>query len=135
MGVVPMGVRPDGQMELPENLEEAGWYRFGPRPGAEAGSAVIAGHVDSHEQGIGPLAKIREALPGDQVLVFGADGSTGLFQVVSVERIAKAGLPLDEVFRRDGAPVLRIVTCGGEYSGKARSYLDNVVVTATQVTQ
>ena len=130
-----MGVRPDGQMDLPEQLDAAGWYKFGPRPGARAGSAVIAGHVDSHQEGVGPLAKLREARPGDQVLVSGADGSTMAFQVISVEQIAKTGLPLDEVFRRDGAPVLRIVTCGGEYSGKARSYLDNVVVTATQVPQ
>ena len=41
--VVPVGVDPDGDMEVP-GAREVGWYRFGSRPGDE-GSAVLAAHV------------------------------------------------------------------------------------------
>jgi hypothetical protein len=33
--VVPVGLRPDGAMEVPE-VDRAGWYRLGPRPGSAA---------------------------------------------------------------------------------------------------
>jgi hypothetical protein len=43
--VVAVGLQPDRTMVVPE-VEQAGWYELGPRPG-EAGPAVIVGHVDS----------------------------------------------------------------------------------------
>jgi Sortase domain len=43
--VVAVGLRADGAMEVPD-VDLAGWYRPGPRPG-ERGPAVIVGHVDS----------------------------------------------------------------------------------------
>jgi hypothetical protein len=57
----PVGVAPDGQMALPDDVDRVGWYRFGPAPGA-AGSAVLAGHVDDAEQGLGALAALRDVL-------------------------------------------------------------------------
>jgi hypothetical protein len=54
--VEPVGIRDDGQMALPDDVDRLGWYRFGPVPGAE-GSAVLAGHVDDAEQGLGALAR------------------------------------------------------------------------------
>lgn len=43
--VDPVGVRNDGQMAIPDDVDRVGWYRFGPVPGSD-GSAVLAGHVD-----------------------------------------------------------------------------------------
>jgi hypothetical protein len=44
---------------------------------------------------------------------------------------AKAALWLDALFRRDGDPVLQVVTCGGEYVREPWAvYQDNIVVTA-----
>jgi hypothetical protein len=47
-----------------------------------------------------------------------------------VERVAKAELPLDQIFARDGAPRLTLVTCGGAFNRATSGYTDNVVVTA-----
>ena len=65
--VDPVGVEPDGQMTLPADVDRVGWYRFGPAPGDD-GSAVIAGHVDDREQGLGALAPLRDAAVGDEVV-------------------------------------------------------------------
>ena len=124
-----VGVSRDGQMAIPEDVDRIGWYRFGPAPGA-AGSAVIAGHVDDAEQGLGVLARLRTAAPGDEILVTAADGSTTRWRVVSREVITKAALPLAELFRRDGAPRLTLITCGGPFLPEYSSYRDNVVVVA-----
>lgn len=38
-----MGLTDDNDIEAPPTNDDAGWYRYGTRPGNE-GSAVIAGH-------------------------------------------------------------------------------------------
>jgi hypothetical protein len=69
VAVVPTGVDTDGQMTLPERVDYVGWYGFGPAPGVAAGSAVLAGHVDSRVYGIGPLSRLSAATRGDEVVV------------------------------------------------------------------
>lgn len=127
--VDPVGVESDGQMTVPAEVDRVGWYRFGPAPGAE-GSAVLAGHVDSWDQGLGALAPLREAAVDDEVQVTDAAGTTTRWRVVSRELLEKEALPLDTVFARTGAPRLVLVTCGGEYLPDLRSYRENVVVVA-----
>jgi sortase family protein len=127
--VEPVGVRDDGQMALPEDVDRLGWYRFGPVPGA-AGSAVVAGHVDDREQGLGALAPLREAGAGDEVVVTDAAGGTTRWRVVSRELVEKQALPLDRLFGRDGPSRLVLVTCGGPFLPEYGGYRDNVVVVA-----
>lgn len=52
------------------------------------------------------------------------------FRVETVEQLGKERLPLDELFARDGPPVLRLVTCAGEWDPVAGAYEDNLVATA-----
>jgi sortase (surface protein transpeptidase) len=125
----PVGVAADGRMELPADVSRVGWYRFGPVPGAP-GSAVLAGHVDDAEQGLGALARLREADPGDEVLVTDAAGAATRWLVVARELVTKRELPLAALFARGGAPRLVLVTCGGPFLPEYRSYRDNVVVVA-----
>ncbi|MGY1697847.1 class F sortase [Geodermatophilus sp. SYSU D00814] len=127
--VDPVGTAPDGQMALPDDVERAGWYRFGPAPGAP-GSAVVAGHVDDAEQGLGAMAALRGTEPGDEVVVTDAAGAVTRWRVVSRELLDKQALPVDALFRRDGPPRLTLVTCGGPFLPEVGGYRDNVVVVA-----
>lgn len=38
MAVVPVGVTDTGEMALPESVQQAGWYRYGPGPGDDRGT-------------------------------------------------------------------------------------------------
>ena len=131
--VEPVGVRDDGQMDLPDDVDRLGWYRFGPVPGAE-GSAVLAGHVDDADQGLGALAPLRDAEPGAQVGVTDAAGTATRWRVVSREVIGKQALPVDRLFARTGEPRLVLVTCGGPFLPDVGGYRDNVVVVAEPLT-
>jgi Sortase domain len=127
--VEPAGVAGDGQMALPEDVDRLGWYRFGPVPGGP-GSAVIAGHVDDLEQGLGALAPLREVAVGEQVEVTDGAGTATRWRVVSRTLVHKPELPLGELFGRIGPPRLVLMTCGGEFLRAQRSYRDSVVVVA-----
>jgi len=124
-----VGVEADGQMTVPAEVDRVGWYRFGPAPGA-AGSAVIAGHVDSRTQGLGAMAPLREAAVGDEVVVTDAAGGVTRWRVVSRELLSKQVLPVDRIFSRDGPPRLTLITCGGPFLPELGRYRDNVVVVA-----
>jgi len=128
--VVDVGVDDKGEMAVPEDVRTVGWYRFGPGPGAAAGSAVLSGHVDDRVQGRGAFYRLPELATGNLVEVDLADGTRLRYRVRTVERVAKSDLPVDRIFARDGNPTLTLVTCGGNFDWTTRRYRENVVATA-----
>lgn len=129
--VNPVGVNDrTGEFDVPPSVDQVGWYRYGPGLEAATGSVVIAGHVDSAEQGKGAFFRLRELDRGDTLTVAGADGRDRRYRVVAREEYAKTKIPLDRYFARDGRPRLTLITCGGPFDPKTRHYRDNIVVTA-----
>lgn len=120
-----------GALQVPEDPARAGWYSQGVAPGGD-GPAVIVGHVDSY-RGPGIFAGLRALRAGQRISVRREDGSTAVFAVESVETFAKRDFPTERVYRGDGRPALRLVTCGGEFDRRAKSYVSNVVVFAVPV--
>ncbi|MCF6524526.1 class F sortase [Streptomyces sp. JJ36] len=127
--VVPVGVADDGTVRVPAEPRQAGWYRFGPAPGAERGSAVLVGHVDSRTGELGALAALYEVRPGDGVRVARDGGPELRYTVTARATVEKDALPA-AVFRRAGPPVLTLVTCAPPYDPERGGYQRNLVVTA-----
>lgn len=130
--VVPVGLAPDGSMEVPD-VHESGWWTLGPKPG-ERGAAVVIGHVDF--AGVpGALGRIGQLHPGDLVIVKDASGVERTFATDSVTQIPKnqyAARTVPLVFGPVPDVELRIVTCSGTVVD--HSYLDNTVLSAHLVT-
>jgi hypothetical protein len=128
--VDPVGVTRNGLLQLPDDVDHIGWYRFGPAPGQPQGSAVLAGHVDSWNQGLGALSRLRSIEPGQPIAVTDAAGQLTRWRVVTRQLVVKRQLPLRELFTRSGPPRLVLLTCGGPFDERLRSYRDNLVVVA-----
>jgi LPXTG-site transpeptidase (sortase) family protein len=131
--VVPVGVTKDGSMELPDTVRKAGWYRFGATPSSTVGTTVIAAHVDTRKEGLGPFARLSSVRDGDQITVRDARGRTTEYQVTTRRQIRRTALPVDKLFTRDGRPRLVLITCGGAYDADS-GYADNLVIIAEPVT-
>ena len=123
-----LGVDGAGALQPPDDFGRAGWFPASPVPG-DVGPAVIAGHVDSY---VGPAVffRLRELAAGDEVLVDRSDGTTARFTVTAAHRYPKDAFPTQEVYGPTARAELRLITCGGAFDRTARSYLDNVEVTA-----
>ena len=134
MPVDPVGVAEDGSMEIPDDADRAGWYRFGPAPADPVGATVLAAHVDSWTTGIGPFSRLRDVTPGARVEVTTADGVVHVYVVREVTQVPKQDAPVEQWFDRDGASRLVLVTCGGAFDREVGHYADNVAVTADPVT-
>lgn len=128
----PAGVAPDGQMALPDSPRRLAWYRFGAAPLSARGATVLGGHVDTLEDGVGPLAQLVSLRPGDRVEVV-AGRRTVTYRVSTVARVPKSRLDAAEVFSRTGLPRLHLLTCGGAYLADRGGYQDNVVVVARPI--
>lgn len=126
----PLGLDRRGRLEPPA-YGRAGWYAAGPEPG-EPGAAVIAGHLDS-ATGPDVFAGLAQARRGHRVLVDLRDGTVAAFRVVGTGRFAQREFPTDLVYADVRRPLLRLITCGGEYDEAMGRYLDNVVVFAVSV--
>ncbi len=128
--LMTLGKNPDGTLEVPplSRVDEAGWYRLGPTPGA-TGPAVIVGHVDSKE-GPGVFFRLGDLRPGDTVKVSRQDGAQATFSVDSLESVRKDSFPTAKVYGMTDFPGLRLITCGGTFDRGSGHYLDNVIVYA-----
>jgi LPXTG-site transpeptidase (sortase) family protein len=119
-----------GSLTPPHDFAKAGWYADGTVPG-EAGPAVIAGHVDSHN-GPAVFFRLNELKVGSTIEVTRADRVV-TFKVLAVKRYPKAEFPTNEVYAPTPNAQLRLITCGGAFDSSRRSYVDNVVVYAVAV--
>ena len=133
---VPVGLEPDGAMEIPRDVATIGWYEPGEGVGVapgQIGTAVLAGHVDSRTQGAGAFYFLRDLAVGDAITIEHADGTASEWLVTEVIQYPKDELPIDEVFVWTGPPRLALITCGGAFDWTVRSYTDNIVVHAEPV--
>ncbi len=126
--LVRLGINPDKTLEVPKKYADAGWYTGRSRPG-EPGPAIIAGHYDSLE-GPAVFYKLHELRNGDKIEVLLADGTAQRWIVDRVQHYAKDKFPTNEVYGKTSRPALRLITCGGVFDVRRRSYNDNVVVYA-----
>jgi hypothetical protein len=127
--VRPTGVADDGSMELPGTVRRAGWYRYSALPGSRVGTTVIAAHVDTRAEGLGPFARITDVRRGDRVVVTDRGGGEHRYRVEYRRLVNRTRLPVDDLFDRNGAPRLVMITCGGAYDAR-NGYHDNIVVAA-----
>jgi sortase (surface protein transpeptidase) len=123
-----LDVGTDGVLAVPKNYASAGWWSGGPKPGAD-GAAVIVGHVDSRK-GPAVFFRLRSLKAGDEIVVHRVDNTEVTFVVDAIRQYEKETLPTRTVYGPTPTPALRLITCGGAFDSKTKSYRDNVVVFA-----
>lgn len=128
--VVPVGVDPDGLMEIPASGQQVGWYRYGTAPGEERGSVVLASHINTRDEGDGVLTALHQLKPGDTLVVTLEDGRAVEYEVTDRQTVNKENLEPRALFDRAGPARLALVTCGGPWQEDRSSYRDNVIVLA-----
>lgn len=126
-----LGLNPDGTVEVPTDVQQPGWYRFGPTPGQD-GSAVILGHVDSY-RGPGVFFELRTLRVGDPIDVRLTDGVVADFEVTAIATYSKNRFPAQLVYGPHGYSALQLVTCGGTFDPATGHYLSNIVVYSSLV--
>jgi Sortase domain len=121
---------PQGTLVIPELVARAGWWQAGARLGDPFGAIVIAAHVDSFAEGIGPIAELLGVESGDVVRLearnlsqsFAVNSSTFVRRTSLADHAATLSFV--------GAHRLVLITCGGPYDRTRGGYRDNLIVVA-----
>lgn len=127
----------EGLLEIP-SAPTAGWYNQSAKPGADAGTTIIAAHVDYPDQTLTPFGSLAEAKKGAPVYVVGDSGKVHEYKITALSQTKQTTLP-QEIFTRAGAPRLVLVTCAGasvpesQRAGAQWGYEDNLLITAELV--
>lgn len=123
-----LGVTTTGEMDVPTNTSDVGWYKFGPRPG-ERGSAVIAGHLNTESGEPAVFADLHNLKENDVIFVEDKNEKIAIFSVREV-RVYDPGRA-DEVFTKSDGTYLNLITCDGLWDEAKNSYSKRLVVFAS----
>lgn len=126
-GIQYVGVTSKGDMEVPSNITDVGWFNLGPRPG-ETGSAVISGHFNGENGEAGVFIDLYMLKKGNKLYIKDDKGITTSFEVQE-SRIYYPGYA-EEVFSSNDTARLNLVTCDGVWDGTIKSYSKRLVVFA-----
>lgn len=129
--LIRLGLLPDRTLDVPVDFSQAGWYEMSATPGSP-GPTVIVGHVDSFA-GPGIFSKLNKLKPDDIVRVARRDGEILTYAVQRVDQYPKDLFPTSFVYGDTAESELRLITCGGNFDSKVRSYDANTVVYASLV--
>jgi hypothetical protein len=131
MEVAAVASRHNGLLDVPDDIGAAGWWRGGSRIGDPFGSTLIAAHVDSFTQGLGPFASLLSVHAGDHVVVW-SKGLRQTFTVTSLRLRPRASTigPGAWLHSPRGPRRLTLVTCAGPYDAAHGGYQNLAVITA-----
>ena len=122
-----------GVLQVPTDVHEIGWWTGSAYVGDPFGATVLAGHVDSVDQGVGFFARLLQIKKGDRVTV-SANGHRATYRVRSVGLVAKQALADDgSALDQTGDHRLVLITCAGRFVPEQGGSQSNLVVIADPV--
>lgn len=130
--VTDVGVTPEGNLDVPPNYVDVGWYKYGTIPG-NMGSAVLDGHVDDGRLLDGVFKNLRRLVVGDDIYITTEQGNRLHFKVRNTDIYDTDRFPGELIFHEKGARLIKIITCHGKFSPSQDTYDQRLVVTAELV--
>lgn len=126
--VLSMGLNPDGSMQAPLNIYDAGWYTGSAKPG-ELGASVIDAHASGPTR-VGLFAYLNTLTNGDVVSVERGDGEVLSYRVVHIETVGLDDVDMRKVMRVHGSAEegLNLITCDGQWVRDRDTYSDRTIV-------
>jgi sortase (surface protein transpeptidase) len=132
--VEQVGVDKQGNMAIPADPKNVGWYGSGAAPG-ERGNAVIDGHLDWYGMPEGPFFRLNSLKAGDEIDLYALDGTTMVFKVTGPASSVPAGSKPSGLFRSGGNATMTLITCGGDWDASKQTYSERQLVNATFVSE
>lgn len=122
-----VGLRPNGDMDIPKSPANAAWYNKGPRPG-EKGSAVIDGHFGYKDNIPAVFDNLFKLQKGDKLFIEDAQGGANSFVVQASRNYDPNANAKSVFFASDGGTHLNLITCEGVWDATDKSYSNRLVV-------
>lgn len=116
-----------GNMAVPNNFTDVGWYRLGFYPGT-LGNAVMAGHLDNGKGTPAVFEHLRDLKIGDEVKVVNRGGDILTFKVTGEALYEYTNAPLQMIFGTSTKSHLNLITCEGVWDPVKKIYDKRLIV-------
>lgn len=128
-----VGILKNGELAVPGNIFDSGWYEGSSKPGA-GGAVLMVGHVHGPTKP-GAFAGLKNLEKDDVITITRGDGKEFNYRVVTKEQVAKDKVDMVSALLpvTPGRQGLNIITCGGKYLPATQEYADRVVIYAEQI--
>lgn len=130
--LIGLGLTETGEMQVPTDYDDVGWFTGGGRPGGIGAPTVLAGHVDS-TSGPAVFDRLDELTPGQVVTVDDEAGGRADYRIAELGDYGKDEFPTARVFGAVPADEIRLITCSGDFDVAVGSYERNFVVFAQRI--
>ena len=132
--VLDMNVNPDGSMQAPLNIFDAGWYIKSAKPGAP-GASVIDAHASGPTRE-GLFAYVDTLARGDTMTVERGDGQNFTYRVVATETVPLDTVDMKKVLapHADVKEGLNLITCAGNWAKDRKTFDHRTIVYTERVT-
>jgi sortase A len=124
-----VGLDKEGRMDVPKNVYNVGWYKFGPKPGEE-GSAALDGHLDTPTGDPSVFFNLTKLVAGDELKILDERGKELTFKVIEGRLYELSDFPKEQIFNKTGGKYLNLITCAGEWDKNSKNYSQRYVVFA-----
>lgn len=131
--IQPVGQTPEGAMDVPSNISDAGWYKFGPKPG-QKGSSVIDAHVDGPDGSPAVFSRLHILKEGDSIIVENNNNKSVYFVVKKISSYPVDGY-VPDIFYNDDGIHLNLITCNGIWDANKKTYTERLIVFADAIAQ
>lgn len=121
-----VGILENGQMGVPSNDENVGWFEPGFKPGS-TGNSVLAGHVDS-KKGPAVFYHLNQLNKGDEVIVTDENGKALTFVVKGKKNYPFQNAPIEDIFGPTDKTNLNLITCTGTFNRSYGTHEERLVV-------
>jgi sortase (surface protein transpeptidase) len=125
----PVGLLPNGTMDVTTNIWEVGVFNQAVLPG-QPGSAVIEGHLD-WTSGPAVFWNLHTLDNGQEIDYTAADGNTFRFAVSKARNLPYTAAIPPDLHTRSGPATITLITCSGSWISSAHSYSSRLLLTAT----
>ncbi|MFZ2049238.1 MAG: class F sortase [Minisyncoccia bacterium] len=122
-----MGLTKAGAMDSPVGPTNAGWYKFGPKPGS-IGSAVIDGHFGWKDNIPAVFDNLSKLKVGDKIQVIDESNKTITFIVTKTKVLANNADATEVFSSTDGKAHLNLITCSGSWNITTKNRPSRLVV-------
>lgn len=132
--IISLGTLKDGSLDAPKTAWDVGWYKDSTLPGSGYGALLIDGHVNDALNSPGVFYKLDTLVAGDTLKITRGDGQQFTYSAVEVDQTPTAQVDMSKMQRpiTPGTEGLNLITCGGVYNYKLKTYTDRILVYATR---
>lgn len=129
--IEPTGILENGEMGVPEDVDQVGWFEPGFKAGSK-GHSVLAGHVDSLT-GPAVFYDLTKVKTGELVTLTDTKGRKMIFEVKEINSYQTDQAPIKEIFGKSDKRMLNLITCTGDFNRDIGSHEERLVISAELV--